>query len=32
MKSCRSDMRGWLREMGYPAVDEEPESMAAGKR
>ena len=27
-----ADMRAWLREMGYPAVGEEPEAMAAGKR
>ena len=27
-----SDMRGWLREMGYPARDEEPKTMVAGKR
>lgn len=27
-----SDMRGWLREMGYPAGDEEPKTMVAGKR
>lgn len=27
-----SDMRAWLREMGYPAEDEEPKVKAAGKR
>jgi len=27
-----SDMRRWLREMGYPAGDEEPKAMVAGKR
>jgi hypothetical protein len=27
-----SDMQAWLREMGYPAEDEEPKTMVAGKR
>jgi hypothetical protein len=27
-----SDMRAWLREMGYPAVDREPKPRVAGKR
>jgi hypothetical protein len=27
-----SDMRRWLREMGYPAGEEDPKAMVAGKR
>jgi hypothetical protein len=27
-----SDMQAWLREMGYPAEDEGPKTMVAGKR
>lgn len=27
-----SDMQAWLREMGYPAVEREPQTMVVGKR
>ena len=27
-----SDMQAWLREMGYPAAEKEPQTMVVGKR